>query len=258
MAEASLEYFPGFGSARLALHRMGAGRPVVLLHGLFSSAHVNWIKFGTAAKLAAAGFECLMPDLRVHGQSEAPHDPAAYPRDVLARDLEALLAHLGLGAEGTADFDLVGFSLGSRTAARAVIAGLRPRRLVLAGMGLEGLAGWARRQDFFRDVIDRFGTIQRGDPAYFAQQFLKSTGTDRVAARLLLGAMADTDPADLAAITMPCLVLCGDEDNDNGSAPRLAEALPDARLQLIPGTHMSSVTMPQLGDALTAFLTAQA
>jgi pimeloyl-ACP methyl ester carboxylesterase len=237
---------------QLALHRLGAGRPVVLLHGLFSSAHVNWIKFGTAAKLAAAGFECLMPDLRVHGQSAAPHDPAAYPQDVLARDLEALVAYLGL-----ADFDLVGFSLGSRTSARAVIAGMRPGRLVLSGMGLEGLAGWARRQEFFVDVIDRFGAIKRDDPAYFAQQFLKTMGTDRDAARLLLGSMADTDPAELSAITMPTLVLCGDQDNDNGSAQKLAEALPDAQLALIPGTHMSSVTMPQLADELVKFLSAE-
>lgn len=251
MAEASPEFFLGFDGAQLALHRMGSGRPVVLLHGLFSSAHVNWIKFGTAEKLAVAGFECLMPDLRVHGQSAAPHDPAVYPQDVLVRDLEALVAHLGLD-----EFDLAGFSLGSRTAARAVIAGMRPRRLVLSGMGLQGLAGWARRQDFFVDVIDRFGTIKRDDPAYFAQQFLKTMGTDREAARLLLGSMADTDPAELAAITMPCLVLCGDQDNDNGSAQQLAEALPDARLALIPGTHMSSVTMPQLGDELAVFLSA--
>jgi len=245
------EFFEGFGGTQLALHRMGAGRPVLLLHGLFSSAEVNWIKFGTAAKLAAAGFECLMPDLRVHGQSAAPHDAAAYRQDVLVRDLEALLAHLELS-----DFDLVGFSLGSRTSARAVIAGLRPRRLVLSGMGLQGLAGWARRQDFFLDVIDRFGTIKRDDPAYFAQQFLKTMGTDREAARLLLGTMADTDPAELAAITVPTLVLCGDQDNDNGSAEQLAEALPDAKLAMIPGTHMSSVTMPQLGDELVKFLTA--
>lgn len=249
MTEAATEFFPGYGGARLALHRLGAGRPVVLLHGLFSSAQVNWIKFGTAGRLADAGFECLMPDLRVHGESAAPHDAAAYPQDVLVRDLEALVAHLEL-----ADFDLVGFSLGSRTSARAVIAGMRPRRLVLSGMGLQGLAGWARRQDFFVDVIDRFGTIKRDDPAYFAQAFLKTMGTDREAARRLLGTMADTDPAELAAITMPTLVLCGDQDNDNGSAGQLADALPDARLALIPGTHMSSVTMPDLGRELVTFL----
>ncbi|WP_298194559.1 alpha/beta fold hydrolase [Novosphingobium sp.] len=228
----------------------GGGRPVIFLHGLFSSAHVNWIKFGTAAQLVAAGFQCLMPDLRAHGASAAPHDPAAYPPDVLARDLEALLDHLAL-----TDYDLVGFSLGSRTSARAVIAGARPRKLVLSGMGLEGLAGWARRQQFFLDMLDRFGTIRPGDPAYVAQQFLKTMGTDPVAARLLLGTMEDTDPAELAAITMPTLVLCGDNDNDNGSADRLVEALPDARRATIPGTHMSSVTEPAMGAELVSFLT---
>ena len=245
------ETFPGFDGAALALHRMGEGRPVVLLHGLFSSAQVNWIKFGTAAQLAAAGFECLMPDLRAHGTSAAPHDPVAYPADVLVRDLDALIAHLGL-----ADYDLVGFSLGSRTSARAVIAGARPRRLVLAGMGLEGLAGWARRQDFFLDMLDRFGTIRPGDPAYAAQQFLKTMGTDPVAARLLLGTMEDTPPEALDAITMPTLVLCGDKDNDNGSADRLAAALPDGVRAVIPGTHMSSVTEAAMGAELVAFLAA--
>ncbi len=243
------ETFPGFDGAPLALTRLGKGRPVVLLHGLFSSAHVNWVRYGTAAQLAQAGFACLMPDLRAHGASAAPHDPAAYPADVLARDAAALVAHLGLD-----DFDLVGFSLGSRTAARSVIRGMAPRRLVLAGMGLEGLAGWNRRQDFFRDVIDRFGTIRPGDPAYMAQQFLKTSNTDRVAVRLLLGTMEDTAPDALAAITMPTMVLCGDKDDDNGSADRLSRALPRATRVTIPGTHMSSVTMPDMGSALVEFL----
>ncbi len=243
------ETFPGFDGAPLALTRLGKGRPVVLLHGLFSSAHVNWVRYGTAAQLAQAGFACLMPDLRAHGASAAPHDPAAYPADVLARDAAALVAHLGLD-----DFDLVGFSLGSRTAARSVIRGMAPRRLVLAGMGLGGLAGWNRRQDFFRDVIDRFGTIRPGDPAYMAQQFLKTSNTDRVAVRLLLGTMEDTAPDALAAVTMPTMVLCGDKDDDNGSADRLSRALPRATRVTIPGTHMSSVTMPDMGSALVEFL----
>src|ERR1043166_9559680 len=94
------ETFTGDDGAPLALHRIGEGRPVVLLHGLFSSAEMNWIRFGHAARLAAAGFEALMPDLRGHGQSSAPHDPAAYPNDVLVRDAEALITYLALD-----DFD---------------------------------------------------------------------------------------------------------------------------------------------------------
>ncbi|HCI61163.1 MAG TPA: alpha/beta hydrolase, partial [Erythrobacter sp.] len=41
-------------------------------------------------------------------------------------------------------------------------------------------------------------------------------GVDRVAARLLLDTMPDLDLALLDNITMPTLVVCGDEDRDNG------------------------------------------
>jgi len=240
-----------FDGTELAIHRLGEGRSVLLLHGLFSSAEMNWIRFGHAARLAKAGFEAIMPDLRAHGESARPHDPGAYPTRVLVHDVEAVVEALGL-----TDFDLAGFSLGARTAAGAVVAGLAPRRLVLAGMGLEGLAGWERRGAFFVDAIDRFAEVRQGDPAYLAVQFMKTMKVDRTAARLLLGTVADLAPEDLAAVTMPTLVVCGDKDRDNGSPQSLVDALPNARLQEVPGTHMGSVTEPALGEAIARFLTA--
>lgn len=250
MSEIRTDILKGFGDTDLAVHRLGAGHPVLLLHGLFSSAEVNWIKFGHARKLADAGFEAIMPDLRAHGQSAAPHDPAAYPNDVLVRDALALVEQLGL-----TDFDLGGFSLGSRTSVRAVLAGLKPRRLMLGGMGLEGLSGWDRRADFFIDAIDRYDTIKHGDPAFVARSFMRTQKVDRVAARLLLTSVDDTAADAIAQVAMPTLVVCGADDRDNGSAPALAQALPDARYVEIPGTHMSSVTQPEMGDAMVAFLT---
>lgn len=251
MTEVRTDFLPGFGGARLAVHRLGEGRPVVLLHGLFSSAQVNWIKFGHAQKLADAGFEAIMPDLRAHGQSAAPHDPAAYPGDVLVRDALALVDALGL-----VDFDLGGFSLGSRTAVRSVLAGLAPRRLILGGMGIEGLGNWGRRSAFFVDAIDRYDEIKHGDPAFVARSFMRTQKVDLVAARLLLQSVDDTPPEALAGVSMPTLVLCGVDDQDNGSAPALAAALPDARYVEIPGTHMSSVTQREMGDGMVAFLSA--
>lgn len=246
----STDHLPGFDGAPLAVHRLGVGRPVLLLHGLFSSAEVNWIKFGTAARVAGAGFAAIMPDLRAHGQSAAPHDPAAYPGDVLVRDLLAVIGGLGLD-----DFDLCGFSLGARTALKGVVeGGLRPRRLILSGMGLAGLTRWSGRIDFFLDAIARFGTIERGDPAYFAQAFMKSTGTDLVATRLLLEAVRGSPVTDFSAATMPTLLLCGTEDDDNGSAEDLAAAMPNARYAPMSGTHMSSVTTRQFGDEIAKFL----
>jgi pimeloyl-ACP methyl ester carboxylesterase len=243
------EFHRGYDGAALALHRLGSGRPLILLHGLFSNAEMNWIKFGHAALLAEAGFECLMPDLRAHGQSAAPHDPAAYPRDVLALDLAALVAELGL-----TDYDLAGFSLGARTAVRAVIGRLRPRRMALGGMGLEGLAGWTGRGDFFIDAIDRFADVKHGDPAFMAVQFMKSMKVDRVAARLLLQSFADTAPEALTTLHMPTAVICGAEDRDNGDPAALAAALPDATHVVIPGTHMGCATGPALGNAIRDFL----
>src|SRR5690606_14058643 len=198
VSEAKTERIVSFDGSELALHRIGEGRPVVLLHGLFSSAQMNWIRFGHAQKLAAARLEAIMPDLRAHGESAKPHEAEAYPAGVLVRDLEAIVAALELD-----EFDLVGFSLGARTAAGAVIAGVRPRRLVLAGMGLEGLAGWERRAAFFIDAIDRFEAIGQDDPAFMAVQFMKTMKVDRAAARLLLGAVDDIAAEDLAAVTMP-------------------------------------------------------
>lgn len=249
---AMVDHLQGWGGARLAVHRMGAGRPVLLLHGLFSSAQVNWIRFGHAQRLVDAGFEAIMPDLRAHGESEAPQEADSYPPDVLVRDVMSLVDALGLE---TGQFDLVGFSLGARTAVQAVVAGLSPRRLVLGGMGLEGLGEWQRRSAFFIDAIDRFDEIRSADdPAYMAKSFMRTMKIDRAAARLLLKSVQDTPPAALERLTMPTLVVCGAQDEDNGSAPALAAALPHATYVEVPGTHMSSVTEAELGEAIAEFL----
>ena len=233
----------------LAWREVGRGRPVVLVHGLFSDADTNWIKFGHAAKMAAAGLRAIMPDLRAHGLSAKPHDAAFYPDGILGRDLEELVAHLGL-----TDYDLGGFSLGARTVVQGVGEGLRPRRAILAGMGLEGLTGWLARKHFFVDAIANYDSASRGDKHWLAIQFMKTMKVDRVAASLLLPTFTDAYPEWLAAFTMPTLVLCGREDQDNGSAQGLVAALPAATLAEVPGTHMSSVTRPEFGDALAAFL----
>ncbi|WP_226700596.1 alpha/beta fold hydrolase [Qipengyuania gaetbuli] len=244
------ERFASFDGTQLALHRHGNGRPLVLLHGLFSSAEMNWIKWGHHEAIADKGYEVLMLDFRVHGESEAPREPEKYPLNVLVRDVAAVVDHLGLE-----DYDLGGFSLGARTSLHAVAHGvLHPARLIVGGMGTAGLGEWAKRSAYFKRVIDEFENIPRGDPAYFSMQFLKSQGVDRVAARLLLDTMPDLDLGLLPNVTMPTLVVCGDEDRDNGSAPALAELLPNADYIEVPGTHMGSVTKPDLGLAMANWL----
>ncbi|MBV9882366.1 MAG: alpha/beta fold hydrolase [Sphingomonadaceae bacterium] len=233
----------------LAWHELGEGRPVVLLHGLFSDADTNWIRFGHAAEIAGRGFRVIMPDLRAHGDSAKPHEPSAYPPDILASDGAALLAHLGLE-----DYDLGGYSLGARTSVRMVVRGATPRRLVVSGMGLQGLLNTGGRAGHFKRILLGLGTHERGSPEWLAEAFLKTTGGDPQALLPLLDSFVDTSEAELRAIAMPTLVLSGAEDRDNGSAEALARLLPDASYVEVPGNHMSAVTRPDLGRAIADFL----
>ena len=248
-AAPTVHRFAADDGVALAWHALGAGLPVVLIHGLFSSATINWIKFGHAAALAARGFRVIMPDLRAHGMSAAPHDPAAYPPDVLAADGLALVRHLGLG-----DYDLGGYSLGGRTAVRMLVAGASPRRIVVAGMGLSGLLDTGARAAHFRDVLTGLGSYPRGSPEWLAEAVLKTTGGDPRALLPLLDSFVDTPAAAIAAIARPTLVVAGEQDDDNGSGAALAETLPDGRFVAVPGNHMSAVTRPQLGQAIADFL----
>ena len=253
MTDAILHRWTAPDGIELAFYEVGQGRPVILMHGLFSSAQMNWIKFGHADRIASEGFRVIMPDLRAHGASGKPHDPAYYPPDILVRDLKGLIAHLELD-----EFDLGGFSLGARTTIDAVGNGIRPRRAILAGTGLDVLTNWERRCRFFLEAIERFDDARRGDPYWLSIQFMRTMKIDLVAAKLLLQGLGDHPSPEqaLAAFTMPTLVVCGSEDDENGSAQALAARLPNATFVEIPGTHMSSVTKLELGDAIAAFLAA--
>ena len=249
MTEPTIHHWTASDGIELAWRELGEGPVVILLHGLFSDAHVNWIKFGHAAKIAATGKRVIMPDLRAHGLSGKPHESVHYPKGILGRDLIEMVAHLGL-----TNFDLGGFSLGARTTVQGIGHGLRPGRAVLGGMGLSGLTRWSGRSQFFVDAIAAFDTAHRGDPHWLAIQFMKTMKVDRVAALELLDSFEPAPDGWQGGFTMPTLVLCGADDHDNGSATELADNLPDARYGEIPGTHMSSVATAEFGDALAAFL----
>ncbi|HEU4957206.1 MAG TPA: alpha/beta hydrolase [Sphingomicrobium sp.] len=253
MTGAAIHRWTARDGVELAWHEVGEGRPVILMHGLFSDAQMNWIKFGHADRIASEGFRVIMPDLRAHGASGKPHDPAKYPPDILVQDLKGLIGHLDLD-----EFDLGGFSLGARTTIDAVGSGVRPRRAILAGTGLDVLTNWERRCRFFLEAIERFDDARRGDPHWLSIQFMRTMKIDLVAAKLLLKGLGDHPSPEqaLAAFTMPTLVVCGSEDDENGSARDLAAKLPNATYVEIPGTHMSSVTKPELGDAIATFLAA--
>ena len=43
-----VNHFRGADGAALAYRETGEGRPVILIHGFFSTAYVNWIRYGHA------------------------------------------------------------------------------------------------------------------------------------------------------------------------------------------------------------------
>jgi pimeloyl-ACP methyl ester carboxylesterase len=247
--KAARHVFAAPDGQELAWWELGEGRPVVLLHGLFSDANTNWIRYGHAEAIAAVGRRVVMPDLRAHGTSARPHDRAAYPPDILVADGLALIARLGL-----ADYDLGGYSLGGRTAVRMAIDGARPRRLIVGGMGLQGLLATGPRAAVFKRILTGLGTHPRGSEEWRAEAFLKTTGGDPEALLPLLDSFVDSTKVELAALAMPTLVVAGAEDDDNGSAAALADLLPHGRHVAVPGNHMSAVVKPELGRAIAAFL----
>jgi pimeloyl-ACP methyl ester carboxylesterase len=241
--------FTSFDGVELAWHEMGKGQPVVLIHGYFSSAEVNWIKYGHAAKIAAAGFRVIMPDLRAHGQSGKPHDPASYPPDVLMRDGLALVGHLELS-----DYDLGGYSLGARTVVRMLANGATPKRVILSGMGLTGLLQTEGRGEYFRNVLTNLGSFERGSSEWMTEAFLKTTKGDPQALLLILETFVNTPEVVIEGIAQPTLVVAGAEDFDNGSAREVAELLTAGTFREVPGNHMSAVSRPELGTAIAEFL----
>jgi pimeloyl-ACP methyl ester carboxylesterase len=74
--------FVGRDGVELACSETESGRPLILLHG-FMGAGSHWLEQTKVDALAEQGYRIVLPDLRGHGESAKPHDPAAYPPDVL-------------------------------------------------------------------------------------------------------------------------------------------------------------------------------
>ena len=133
MTEIPVRHFRGRDGMQLAYRELGEGRPLIMIHGYLGNA-MTMVEGGLAGRLAAQGYRVILPDLRGHGDSAKPHDPAAYPADALADDGLALIEHLGL-----TDYDLGGYSLGGRTVIRLLARGAAPGRAIVGGQGLEAV-----------------------------------------------------------------------------------------------------------------------
>ncbi len=239
--------FPADDGTPLTYHRVGAGRPVVLLHGYILPALPTWVDTGIAQRLVGDGCCVIMPDMRGHGAS-VPAGDGAYPPDALTSDALALIAHLELD-----DYGLGGYSLGARVVARALALGAAPRRAFIGGTGLEPIVHAAGRGENYRRILSNLGSFQPGTPDAELEGSVRRIGADPAALIRVLDTLVDTPLQALAAVAVPTLVLAGEQE-DRGSVDDLAAALPNGSLQRVPGNHYTALTSPELKDQLARFL----
>lgn len=228
---------PGGRVGPLWVVTRGAGRPLVLLHGNGEDHHV----FDRMVPALGADRTLVGVDSRAHGRSPRGEGPLRIA--AMADDVVAVLDHLGLARP-----DVLGFSDGGNVALelasrhpdrvdRLVVvganlfpAGLTARALAEVRLAHAVLAAAAGVVPALRGTVERFSLMVH-DPRI--------------------------DPADLAAVASPTLVVVGERDVVRPEHTRLlVDALPDARLVVVPRAgHLLPLCAPdRLAALVTEFL----
>jgi pimeloyl-ACP methyl ester carboxylesterase len=227
--------------------------PVLLHHGFGATARINWKYTGIVDALVTAGRRVVGIDARGHGESDKPHDSAFYGESKMARDLSALIDHLGVPT-----VDLAGYSMGAIVSLIAASQEPRIRRLVTGGVG-EGVVATGGVDTRFVPNLEIVAALLTEDPSTIThkgaapfRQFADAIGADRKA----LAAQASVvhaAPIPLDRITAPTLVTAGDDDPLAVHPERLAAAIPGARSLLVQGDHRAAVADPAFAKALVDF-----
>ncbi|QIB35594.1 alpha/beta fold hydrolase [Ancylobacter pratisalsi] len=234
----------------------GEGDPVILVHGFGSTKEINWVGPGWVSTLTGAGRRAIALDNRGHGASGKLYDSAAYDPWIMARDVLALMDHLGLPRA-----DLIGYSMGGRiSACVALEAPERVRSLILGGIGIHLVEGAglpltiadAMRAPSLDEVSDPMGRTFRA----FADQ----TKADREAlAACIVGSRRTLSGAEVASLAVPTLIAVGTSDDIAGAAAPLGALIPGAQVVDIPGRdHMRAVGDAVFKKAALAFLEGRA
>ena len=238
--------FTSFDGTKIHYEVAGEGKPVVLVHGFMGNG-TSWQKAVLRQSLLDAGYKVVQLDLRGNGLSDKPHTVAAYQNDAEARDIIGLMKHLGLK-----NYDAVGYSRGSIITARLLVLDKNLRSAVLGGMGADFTdPNWARRMAF----AELFSGKAHLHPEFQgALNSAKSRGLDTLALGFQQQAQPSTSPAELGKVNIPVLIICGDQDEDNGRAGDLAKLLPSATLKTVPGNHNTTSGSEGFAREVLAFL----
>jgi pimeloyl-ACP methyl ester carboxylesterase len=233
------------------IHGPEGGQPVVLVHGFASNYHLNWVGTRWQETLTQAGFQVIGLDCRGHGQSDKPHDPAAYSVGIMAADVLRLMDHLDM-----ASAEYLGYSMGARIGLRfAIDAPTRAVRAVLGGLGAGGAID---RGDAVADALAQGEPSEDGIARTFYRFAVASPSNDLQALAACFRGIHGVESTErLARIRTPILIVVGDRDEIAGSGADLTEAIPSARLLTISGRdHLSAVPAREFKRAAVDFLSA--
>jgi pimeloyl-ACP methyl ester carboxylesterase len=207
--------------------------------------------------------QALVWDLRGTGESDAPSGP--YDVDVLASDLEAVLADAGVDRA-----HLVGAGLGGMVALRYARTYGRARSLVLLATAASGEAvdedALAALHPPNRDAASLRASLDAAfTDAFLAEQSAfvdqvvdwrqaEDAGPDAVTAQS--AAMRDFEAAPLHVVTRPTLVCSGTDDPviPRAAGEALAADLPRGEFAAIAGRHLAFVESgTAVNDRLESF-----
>jgi len=250
---------------KLHHERLGAGSPLVILHGLLGSGD-NWQGL---AKGWAQDYDMLIPDLRNHGRS--PHaEEAGF--SAMAADVIELIDEAGL-----AQVTVLGHSLGGKVAMRLaldfpervkglVVVDIAPKAYPPAHQALlEALLAVDLSRFTTRSEVETVLAGSIPEPV-IRQWLLKNLGRDAAGALVwkpnlpvLHKCLAELSAgfADLRQYHGPALFVAGGRSNyvQPEDTPLIREQFPQARLEVIPGAgHWVHVDAPgRLGELVKGF-----
>lgn len=203
----------------------GQGDPVILIHGLYSSAKLNWDLPGTTTELARHHLVITL-DNRGHGESGKPLEEGQYGVKMV-EDVTRLMDHLKIEKA-----TIVGYSMGGMIALKFV--SLHPDRVnsaVLGGMG------W----------------LKEGSPLQRFWEEVPARGGGKVPPACLHGfSELALSEKDVKAIHTPVTILVGDRDPCRKMyVEPLAGARPDFLVHEIAGAgHLNCILKPEFKQEL--------